>query len=534
MKVEGSIAGQQVSVQENILDRMIRYVNPIKANARLQSRLQSQALSALAGGYVGASRSRRSMSSWNPGANDADGDVLSDLPVLRERSRDSVRNNALASGAINTAVTGTIGIGSTLKAQVDQEVLAMSDEDADAWENNTQREWKLFWNSFEVDAARRLTGADLEELYFRSVLENGDTFALMPSIPRRGVPYSMKVQLIEADRVTNKGNKADSLDMSGGIGRSKSGAPLEYHILTTHPGNTTAGTRQEWQTIRAFGRETGRKNIIHGYRQLRIGQNRGVPYLSTVIELLKQLTRYTEAELMAAVVSSMFTVFIKSSNDQGFPQTTTTSDFGQNAANEEMKLGTGAIVGLGMNEEISTANPGRPNTAYDPFVMGILRQIGSQLEIPFEVLIKHFTASFSASRAALLEVAKFFRCRQSWTERTFLNVVYENWMMEAVAIGRISAPGFLSDPLLRQAYLGKEWIWMPMGAIDEVKQIKAARERIDSGVSTIERETIEINGGSWDRNHKQSEKEVKARTDDGLIVDKTAELEPVVVGKEDD
>lgn len=36
-----------------------------------------------------------------------------------------------------------------------------------------------------------------------------------------------------------------------------------------------------------------------------------VPFLAPVIEALKQLGRYTDAELVAAVVSGMFTVFIE-------------------------------------------------------------------------------------------------------------------------------------------------------------------------------------------------------------------------------
>ena len=42
----------------------------------------------------------------------------------------------------------------------------------------------------------------------------------------------------------------------------------------------------------------------------RAEQYRGVPYLAPVIESLKQLTRYSEAEIMAAVINGFFTVFI--------------------------------------------------------------------------------------------------------------------------------------------------------------------------------------------------------------------------------
>ncbi len=49
----------------------------------------------------------------------------------------------------------------------------------------------------------------------------------------------------------------------------------------------------------------------------RPGQRRGVPVLAPVIEALKQLGRYTDAELVAAVVSGLFTVFVKQKRQKG-------------------------------------------------------------------------------------------------------------------------------------------------------------------------------------------------------------------------
>jgi capsid protein len=63
-------------------------------------------------------------------------------------------------------------------------------------------------------------------------------------------------------------------------------------------------------SVPAFGAKTGRRNILHLLYQERIGQRRGLPYLAPVLEALKQLGRYTDAELMAAVVAGMFTVFL--------------------------------------------------------------------------------------------------------------------------------------------------------------------------------------------------------------------------------
>ncbi len=175
------------------------------------------------------------------------------------------------------------------------------------------------------------------------------------------------------------------------------------------------------------------------------GQRRGVPVLAPVIEALKQLGRYTDAELVAAVVSGMFTVFIKTDapdgpvGESGIPQYEQIDNHDDNT----QEMGNGSIVSLGEGESIDTANPGRPNTAFDGFVVAICRQIGAALELPYELLVKHFTASYSASRAALLEAWKMFRMRRDWMVQSFCQPIYEEWLAEAVAKGRVIAPGFL-------------------------------------------------------------------------------------------
>ena len=56
-----------------------------------------------------------------------------------------------------------------------------------------------------------------------------------------------------------------------------------------------------WQRVEAYGAETGRRNVLHIIDRERIGQRRGVPMLAPVLEAIKQLGRYTDAEIMAAV-----------------------------------------------------------------------------------------------------------------------------------------------------------------------------------------------------------------------------------------
>lgn len=247
----------------------------------------------------------------------------------------------------------------------------------------------------------------------------------------------------------------------------------------------------------------------------RPAQRRGVPVLAPVIEALKQLGRYTDAELMAAVVSGMFTVFV-TSDQKTRPMAGSFAPPPMDRDLNAYEMGNGAIVSLGEGERIETANPGRPNTAFDGFVVAICRQVGAALEIPYELLVKSFTASYSASRGALLEAWKMFRMRRQWLVSAFCQPVYEAWLTEAVAKGRIEAPGFFDDEAIRSAWSRAEWYGDAQGQLDPQKEAAAAKLRVDEGFSTRERETAELTGMKYEAVHAKRKREEEMRRADGL------------------
>ena len=518
MKATATIGDRSVTVKENLVDRVVRYFNPIKGNARLLARLQSGMAGAMLGGYVGTSRSDRALSGWRTAVGSPDTDILTDLQTLRDRSRWLARNSPLGGGAINTTVTNVVGGGLKLQARIDRDVLNMSDDQADAWEALVEREWCLF--AKHCDAMRTLSFGWLQEVAFRSALESGDVFAVLPRIDKHQSPYGLSVQLIEADRVTNPENKPDSREIAGGVERDQYGAPLAYYIQNTHPGETYAmGVKTEWRRVRAYGDASSRRQVIHLFRMIRPGQVRGVPFLAPVIRELKQISRYTDAELMAAVISGMLTVFVKSDagGDAPFAPMSPTEETGAASGDADIKLGNGAVVGLAPGEDVTTVNPSRPNANFDPFFEAIVKQIGLSLEIPKEVLLKHFTASYSAARAALLEAWKFFRNRRDWLAESFCQPIYEAFLEEAIVNDRIPAPGYFSDPIIREAYCRAEWIGPAKGMINEKDEVEAAALRIEKNLSTLDRETSELTGGDWETNVRQRQKEQRMVEAAGLL-----------------
>lgn len=506
------------ALRPNWLDRTIGYIAPTWGAERLQARARTAAYEAMVGlsggyGYNGARYDRRGLRDWFVSANDADSDTLFDLNILRGRSRDLVRNTPLATGAVETVVSHTVGSGLSLKARPDWQRLGMTEDQADNWVETVQGEFNLWAGSYYCDATRTQNFYGLQELMLRSQLESGDSFALLPILPDRHSPYATTIQVIEADRIASPPqSQVPNMALAAGVELDDNGAPTGYWIANRHPGSYIVGADIKFTRYAAYGELTGRRNVIHCFRRTRPDQRRGVPFLAPVIEQFKMLDRYSEAELMAAVVGALFTVFVTSEAGDGL------TDTSGGKKGDDLQLGSGTVVDLAPGEKVTPATVTRPNANFHPFVEAISQQIGVAIGVPYEVLVKHFTASYSASRAALMEAFHFYLSRRQFLSGQFCDPAYEAWMEEAVILGRVNAPGFFSaDPAIRRAYLQADWIGDAMAQLDPEKEVNAAAKRVEIGIATLADETMALTGQTWKDKNREQIRERQMRVAGGLI-----------------
>ncbi|MBO8136793.1 MAG: phage portal protein [Desulfotomaculum sp.] len=519
----------------NLIDRAISFVSPVKG---LQRQAARRALQILNTGYSesGASTSKKSLKGWRAKSSSPQADIDMNLDTLRQRSRDLFMGNALGRSPITTSRTNVIGAGLKLKSRIDYELLGLSRDEADKWERNTEREFALWAESKFCDALGLNNFYELQSLAFISTLLNGDGWAILKQgRAKQYFPYALRIHLIEADRVSTptdlsnnyftvnkiEGQNPDNKNkIISGVEINTSGKVVAYWISNIYPGDPTNLTRQiKWRRISAYGKRTGRPNVLQIMEPERCEQYRGVPYLAPVLESIKQIGRYTEAELTAAVITGFFTAFIKEGETaiNGFPLKEAISDEEKIDIDPSVfELGSGTINVLPPGYDVQVADPKRPSSNFDAFVTALARHVGAALEIPYELLLKSFTKSYSASRAALLEAWKAFRMRRTWFASDFCQPIYELWLSEAVARGRINAPGFFNDPLIAKAWSRAEWHGPAPGQLDPVNEVRAAQMRVEGGFSTRERETIELNGGDFDRNIEQLQRENELITEAGL------------------
>lgn len=473
-------------------------------------------------GDAGASWKKRSTKGFRATSGSPKEDIDAHNQTLRQRARMLYMASPIATSAIKTNRTNVIGIGLKLKSRIDREVLRMDQAQADAWQTKAEREFSLW---ADRKAACDATGINdfyaMQQLALASWLASGDAFAVIKRYPPTELtPYSLRIHLVEADRVATPTNNAASPMLAttsrsengnmiyDGVEVDKNGRIEAYYIRNTYPFELGIEPT-EWSRVQAYGERTGLPNILQIMESERPDQYRGVSYLAQVIEPLLQLRRYTESELSAAIVESFFTAFIKTEanvNDNPFNETGDGLDEGSSDPNE-YEMGPGQINIMKPGEDITFADPKRPSSGFEAFMHAICEQVGAALEIPSDLLLKSFDSSYSASRAALLEAWKSFKMRREWFVSDFCAPIYEIWMAEAIARGRLSAPGFFHDPTIRAAYLGADWIGPSQGQLDPVKEITAEILAVSEGFSTRNQSTIRLNGGQWDANVDQLARE---------------------------
>lgn len=447
----------------------------------------------------GASTSKKAFRGSYDYINTVDEDTGDTKEVLTARSLQLFMSNPISRAAIEKVRSNVVGRGLKMKPRIDNKILNLPKAELERVQKDLETLWNFWAETTECDIARVHNFYQLQSLAMLTWLVEGECFAVLPYARRTGEIFETKVKFLN-------GNYCESQETSefikNGVEFNKDGEPVAYYFKND---------KFEYKRVPTFSK-VGRRNLIHLFEKERIGQRRGIPFLSPVIETLSQLNRYGNAELTNAVLSSLFTVFITSDKD-----TMTTNKIGgvnitQNRRNpdeKEISLGSGNLFRLQPGEKLEFANPNRPNTNYENFCNIVCKQIGACLGIPVEVLLSSFNASYSASKASLLEAWKTYTMRRTWLINGFCQPIYESFVDEVVARGLIELKGYNDNELFRKAYLQADWYGQVQGQIDPGKEVKASIAKIEAGLSTLSREAMELNGSNWQDNIEQRKLEIQ-------------------------
>ncbi|HYX35784.1 MAG TPA: phage portal protein [Oligoflexus sp.] len=450
--------------------------------------------------YRSTSRESRASQEWYASSADADEALLPALATLRNQSRDLDRNESLARGAIENHTTNVIGAGLRPQARIDHELIGIPQDKAREFERRAEKIFELHMQKNTADFHGVVSFQELQAQVFRAALLDGDCMVVRRYRDRPLAILPTCLQVIDGARLQNPLIvKSPRTDIREGVELDSTGMPVAYHIAKADQ-RFLLGS----DTVRAarFDQE-GAPAILHVFMQRLPGQSRGEPLLAPVVEKFKQISRYTEAEIMAAVISAFYATFITSETggiigrqNQALPES-----MRPEPERRTVKFGPGMLVPLLPGEKISSPAPGRPNSNFEAFFDAIASQIGIGVGLPPEVLAQKFQSSYSAARAALLEAWKAFKIRRVWFVTGLCQPVWEWVITDAIREGMLDAPGF-NDPLKRQAYLQTQWTGTEMESIDPLKDARANEVEVNAGLRT-RRSIVESQGRDFDKHIRE-------------------------------
>lgn len=486
----------------------------------LVERRMDKTLTATSENYRGALRTARSMKNYQP-------PLLSPTQELDEgtrtefvaRSRELSKNSAMGRACLDRPVEMAIQRGLRLKSRPNARILGITPDQAEEIGRDIEAHFNLYADSFDIDVMRTSTFSDLQSLAMATAFTSGDCFALTPELDFPGSPYRIKLQLLEGELISNPSISVNSERIRDGIELDSKGTPSHYYVRQGYPGDYITGSPMNWQKEPIFGSITGMRRAFHLYSRRRPGQYRGEVLLSPVIEKLHQVTQYDRAEVSAALVNAIFTVFRHFDEVPDDPNTLINLQ-GQtkDTIPDLPELGPGICTDLFGSEKLEFADPKRPNVNYQVFLDGIAKQVGAAIGVPAEEVLLKYDSSYSAARAAMLRAWIWYQNRRKWLSDRILTPYYRVWFWEAVTLSKFDAPGFFEDPTLRMAWMHCEWLPPAKGHVDEEKEARAAQARINSGVSCVEYEAAALGYDFWSEIYPKLRRERRALLEIGIDV----------------
>lgn len=514
----------------NVVDKAVSFFSPQSGLKRIHARHRLSMVSDDSGYMTSKSTSKRELNGMVSEGKSPTADTIPKLQEARDDSRDLFMNTSLASSAFRRARTNIAGSGLKFQSRIDYKKLGMTVEEAEEWQYNLELEFETWATSKHSDLTGQINFYENQALMVMSQFMNGDAFFMLPwQKPHNSGnwPYELRIKTIEADLIRNPaGYDFENTLLStkivgsypGGVEKNSNGEVVAFHVANYYPNQYYLPEETEKEP--AFQRipirsESGRTNIYQLVEFDRIGQTRGMPWITNVVGEIKQLTRLSKNVVMKAVVSAMYTVFIKDMSGLGAtmqegytPEETLGGGGGYGPDKDQeskeiedswdLEMGYGNILYLDDDKEITVADPKGTDKDFEAFYNASVAQIGASLEIPLEQYLLKFQSSYSAARAALLEAWKFWKKKREWLGNGFCQPVLEAFIEEMVIKNRISAPGYLDDPVIRAAWSRGAWIGAGNGQIDPLKETRAAVMRIDNNLSSYEDEYRADKGGKWD------------------------------------
>jgi lambda family phage portal protein len=300
--------------------------------------------------------------------------------------------------------------------------------------------------------------------------------------------------------------------MNGGLGveLNQWGRPTRYAILTRHPGDVELGLNK--REVRLKHELLPAEDVIHIFMPERIGQNRGVPWLTPVITTVHNLAEYEKAHWTRKRVQAA---------SLGWIQTPEGELIGDDVENDQRLLNTepGSWNYLDPGQTPIAPDFGPDDQQYDNVVRNLSRRFAAGFGCSYETLSRDFSqTNYSSSRLSILEDRDHWRVVQSVMIQYFHQRVFEEWLRAAVLVGELPSPAFDDYWNRPERYNAPRWQARSWSWVDPAKEMKALEMARQLLLQTHGEQIAEYTGEQFEQVMAQIAKENELKEELGLVV----------------
>jgi lambda family phage portal protein len=450
----------------NLIDRIVMAISPRWGAERLSWRAAAREISSR--NYTGADRGR-TMAEWRTTGASADLEIWRDQKLLRDRSRDLIRNNPYAAAAIRQLGANLVGPGIKAKAQHSSPRVA----------KQAQAIWDA-WATSRVDGVNRFS--TLQLLAVRGAIEAGDSLIIWT--PDKNGPDA-RAHVLEGDFLDQTVNRLldDGGRIVSGVEIDKDGNRVGYWIYNNHPGDilggysvSTDGSAIATGLAGSFSRRVDARDVDHVFLADRPGQNRGAPWFSAAIRKLRNVEQLEDSIQAKKRVEACLALIRETPDADSNP-----SPLGVTATQTDgttwEKFYPGMVAKTLPGEKVSVVNPSSTGDG-DAFHRSQMMAIAAGLGVPYHLLTGDVSqANYSSLRA---DTVAFWAVLDTWLEHMVLPHICEP------AFARVMRRAALETGNPKLLEVTARWTPPARPWVDPLKDITAEVVEVRSGFKSMQ------------------------------------------------
>ena len=472
----------------NLADRIVNYVAPIHGLKRTIARQRAKRLADIyekdpkrSFDAVGGGRMHYDFLNEH---NDADTAIHDSAENLRNHIRQVEYNNGYLKGAFRRLADHITGTGFRFQARVmpDKKYLRISpgaritSQDAETFNYHAEKYFNLLSSLKHLDLHMKSTFGELTWLVDLARHRDGEVLIIGRNSkrPDRIIPYCQ--QIVEIDRLETPPHLYSDPNVYNGIRYDSEGVDVAYYIKNRHPGDSIHVYKRDdndYEEVPAFNKN-GTRKVIHLYRMLRPEQSRGFAEISAALTNIQQATRYSEAEMFAALEDACMTGIVTTPAAANFQSNYTESGDDSDKRIHEFSPNKWHYMNPG--QEVTIRDPSRPNDKFLEILHSFYTGPANAINMPPEVFLQNWQGmNYSNARTVIIMWLKVIRVEQQLLVDHYLHDTWANVCPQLIAKGLIPAGAYAQR---KYDYLASHWIPPKLDWVDPLKEVQGKKDEI--------------------------------------------------------